>query len=309
MIVSSYCADDGSYLLLICSERSLLDSDTSLPPRMNPQHTNPQGYPSSYITPNHQHSTALSAALRSSTTTTTATQRHVSELSPQDGSHTLAPIAASHYPPALGQPSFTSRAQPLQPSLAASGPNPPYQHVYHPVYGPTSQTYFSSDCGSVTPYSQPATPQQAYRTSTTPYQLHQPQPGAAPFPSTNQSARLPDLRPMPVQTLSAENYGTSKIARPLASAKLSTEDAQPIHVVGSQGRRGILPSAAGRPPAVGEIAGGSQKGVVAPPKDPDGKYPCEHCPKTYLHAKHLKRHMLRRESTTLPFDTSITDFI
>ncbi|EGD98513.1 hypothetical protein TESG_05885, partial [Trichophyton tonsurans CBS 112818] len=30
-----------------------------------------------------------------------------------------------------------------------------------------------------------------------------------------------------------------------------------------------------------------------PAKDADGKFPCPHCNKTYLHAKHLKRHLLR----------------
>ncbi|KAJ6436956.1 ATPase [Purpureocillium lavendulum] len=29
-------------------------------------------------------------------------------------------------------------------------------------------------------------------------------------------------------------------------------------------------------------------------KDPDGKFPCPHCAKSYLHSKHLKRHLLRR---------------
>jgi hypothetical protein len=38
-----------------------------------------------------------------------------------------------------------------------------------------------------------------------------------------------------------------------------------------------------------------QKGAPAPSKNSDGKYPCPHCTKTYLHAKHLKRHLLRRE--------------
>jgi len=32
---------------------------------------------------------------------------------------------------------------------------------------------------------------------------------------------------------------------------------------------------------------------VIPQKDADGKFPCPHCTKTYLHAKHLKRHLLR----------------
>ncbi|KAF8537929.1 hypothetical protein BDD12DRAFT_688740, partial [Trichophaea hybrida] len=32
---------------------------------------------------------------------------------------------------------------------------------------------------------------------------------------------------------------------------------------------------------------------ITPKKDKDGKFPCGECSKTYLHAKHLKRHMLR----------------
>ena len=69
----------------------------------------------------------------------------------------------------------------------------------------------------------------------------------------------------------------------------------PTHVVGSQGRRGILPSAPGRPNAPVSGSGQATKNMI-PQKDADGKYPCPHCNKTYLHAKHLKRHLLRRES-------------
>lgn len=68
----------------------------------------------------------------------------------------------------------------------------------------------------------------------------------------------------------------------------------PTHVVGSQGRRGILPSAPGRP-AVGTTGSGPVKNANIPAKDADGKFPCPHCTKTYLHAKHLKRHLLRRK--------------
>ena len=69
---------------------------------------------------------------------------------------------------------------------------------------------------------------------------------------------------------------------------------QRTHVVGSQGRRGILPSAPGRAPAVTNGANG-QKSNAIPAKDADGKFPCPNCNKTYLHAKHLKRHLLRRK--------------
>jgi len=71
------------------------------------------------------------------------------------------------------------------------------------------------------------------------------------------------------------------------------------HVVGSQGRRGILPSAPGRPPVMANGINGSPKSNAIPTKDADGKFPCPNCTKTYLHAKHLKRHMLRRKFGSL----------
>lgn len=66
-------------------------------------------------------------------------------------------------------------------------------------------------------------------------------------------------------------------------------------VVGSQGRRGILPSVPGRVAPVTNGVNGTAKNTTIPAKDADGKFPCPHCNKTYLHAKHLKRHLLRRE--------------
>jgi hypothetical protein len=70
---------------------------------------------------------------------------------------------------------------------------------------------------------------------------------------------------------------------------LSNQDSEPVHVVGQQGRRGVLPTHPGRPsPAVG-------KTITNPTKNAEGKYECPHCNKTYLHLKHLKRHLLRRK--------------
>ena len=72
------------------------------------------------------------------------------------------------------------------------------------------------------------------------------------------------------------------------------------HVVGSQGRRGILPSAPGRAAVMPNAVNGSPKtNNAVPAKDADGKFPCPNCNKTYLHAKHLKRHMLRRECSLM----------
>ncbi|KAF2475698.1 uncharacterized protein BDR25DRAFT_310191 [Lindgomyces ingoldianus] len=68
---------------------------------------------------------------------------------------------------------------------------------------------------------------------------------------------------------------------------LPNQEPEPVHVVGQQGRRGVLPTHPGRPaPAAG-------KAPANPNKNADGKYECPHCNKTYLHLKHLKRHLLR----------------
>ncbi|KAI0150447.1 fungal-specific transcription factor domain-containing protein [Xylariaceae sp. FL1272] len=116
-----------------------------------------------------------------------------------------------------------------------------------------------------------------------------PQP-IAPAPA---AARPPVLRPMPAggvipqPSLNSPYGGASMMPHP--SPYQDAE--QPTHVVGSQGRRGILPSAPGRPAA--PTGSGASKNTVIPQKDADGKFPCPHCTKTYLHAKHLKRHLLR----------------
>ncbi|KAI1180743.1 hypothetical protein F4777DRAFT_597521 [Nemania sp. FL0916] len=113
----------------------------------------------------------------------------------------------------------------------------------------------------------------------------------APAPA---AARPPVLRPMPAggvipQPGMSSPYGGSPMLGHQPSLLQDAE--QPTHVVGSQGRRGILPSAPGRPAA--PTGTGASKNTVIPQKDADGKFPCPHCTKTYLHAKHLKRHLLR----------------
>ncbi|EGO59899.1 hypothetical protein NEUTE1DRAFT_80382 [Neurospora tetrasperma FGSC 2508] len=140
-------------------------------------------------------------------------------------------------------------------------------------------------------------PQQSYATSSammpqsTTAASH-PQP-IAPAPSPANGRVPPVLRPMPaggvMQPGMNSPYGQSPLIA--AQASMLPEGDQPTHVVGSQGRRGILPSAPGKPaaPAAGSASAKNQ----IPQKDADGKFPCPHCTKTYLHAKHLKRHLLR----------------
>lgn len=127
---------------------------------------------------------------------------------------------------------------------------------------------------------------------------------ASSMAATSAQHRLPDLRPMMPQAgynaaLSGlpafQSYMPNMPTMPTMSA-MPSQDPEPTHVVGSQGRRGILPSAPGRaaPPAPGNPAVPTRSQI--PQKDENGKYPCPHCDKTYLHSKHLKRHLLRRES-------------
>ena len=110
-------------------------------------------------------------------------------------------------------------------------------------------------------------------------------------------ARFPDIRPMPAGGLNEAPAlpGSQKPASSASLALQNGQETQPTHVVGSQGRRGILPSADGRPTAVPTGTANGQKVGNVPLKDEDGKFPCPHCAKTYLHAKHLKRHLLRRK--------------
>lgn len=117
----------------------------------------------------------------------------------------------------------------------------------------------------------------------------------APAPTT--ANRVPSvLRPMPAGGVVSQTGMNSPYAQsPLMPQPSMLPEGEPTHVVGSQGRRGILPSAPGRPAA--PAPGTTTAKPSIPQKDADGKFPCPHCTKTYLHAKHLKRHLLRRKSS------------
>lgn len=153
-----------------------------------------------------------------------------------------------------------------------------------------------------TQYQQP--PPQQYRASSAMLPqastaMSHPQPIA---PAPVQSRMPQTLRPMPpnglqhMQSVMSSSYGQPNM---MSHPSLMDNLEPPTHVVGSQGRRGILPSAPGRP-AVTATGTGSTKNAMIPAKDADGKFPCPHCTKTYLHAKHLKRHLLRRKCHETP---------
>jgi hypothetical protein len=121
--------------------------------------------------------------------------------------------------------------------------------------------------------------------------ISHPQP-IAPAPAPASRIQQP-LRPMPTNGLQHLQPGMHQYG-PNGMLSQMQDMEPPTHVVGSQGRRGILPSAPGRP-AVSQTGTGTGKNALIPAKDADGKFPCPHCTKTYLHAKHLKRHLLRRK--------------
>ncbi|KAE9983532.1 hypothetical protein EG328_009872 [Venturia inaequalis] len=125
-----------------------------------------------------------------------------------------------------------------------------------------------------------------------PQTLQHHRPIGPPYPQQYQTSQ--SIAAAPSSSLAAAPpYGAPLAARGqqyaphlLAHSQQMKQEPEPTHVVGQQGRRGILPSAPGRAaPQAGKTA--------IPTKDKDGKFPCPHCTKTYLHAKHLKRHMLR----------------
>ncbi|KAL7903949.1 hypothetical protein GGI35DRAFT_464610 [Trichoderma velutinum] len=125
------------------------------------------------------------------------------------------------------------------------------------------------------------------------------QPRSITSPSIKGS-HLRDLCPAPPSGVVAQRgvaspYGPGSLMQPNS---LLLDGEQPNHVVGSQGRRGILPSAPGQPPTAQPTAqpadtGAENIAIPVPVKDADGRFPCSQCTKTYLHAKHLKRHLLR----------------
>ena len=83
----------------------------------------------------------------------------------------------------------------------------------------------------------------------------------------------PVLRPLPPSGIMAQlgvssPYGSGSLMQP---NPVPYDEDQPTRVVGSQGRRGILPSAAGRPVAL--TAGARAKSTVTQVKDADGKVP------------------------------------
>jgi predicted RNA-binding Zn-ribbon protein involved in translation (DUF1610 family) len=189
---------------------------------------------------------------------------------------------------------------PLQPQRPALGfANDPFNQFSRPLHSsmPTQDIPYNDYVSQGQPRHtllQTAYPQSLQQFSNFPSYVTQSSQGTA-----TRQFQLPDLRPMPVSGMNEASILSSNFD---SIPNLPSNDlTQPLdhsprtHVVGSQGRRGILPSADGRPAAVPVESNTSAKSSIVPTKDAEGKFPCPHCSKTYLHAKHLKRHLLRRK--------------
>ncbi|KAL2166222.1 hypothetical protein VTG60DRAFT_3110 [Thermothelomyces hinnuleus] len=114
-----------------------------------------------------------------------------------------------------------------------------------------------------------------------------------PAPATAGGRAPPVLRPMPVGGVMSQLGMKSPYSqRPLMPrASMMPDSDPPTHVVGSQGRRGILPSTPGTPAAL--VAGTTQANNQIFLKNADERFPCPYCTNTYGYTKHLKRHLLK----------------
>ena len=237
-----------------------------------------------------------------------------------DSHYTYAPVYAPTQPPD-NRPSFNPLAtsQSLGPNIPVFTPTlPPLSNTHLPfphehstqgvassqaAYAPTNTATSSNYPGQgslqhthyqQTPRSfQTSQPYQSLGNSSSTYRPY--------LPATSHQSRLAEIRPMPLGGLNEQHSTSTAQGIPTQNAfdhLAILNNSEPIHVVGSQGRRGILPSANGRPVAVAGTST-SKSSTAGLKKDPDdGKWPCDHCNKRYLHAKHLKRHLLRRKFGT-----------
>jgi hypothetical protein len=208
-------------------------------------------------------------------------------------SQTLPSLQSQSCTHGFGNDPFGQRTQAPQPSFApANAPTVSHAATF-PVYAPTIMPSYT---GQQNPYAQPTRSfqsSQTYSSQPSPAQAYQTYNPSVPLPT-----RRPELRPMPAGGLHEQPQLSSYPKGMSISSSIplqSNREPQPTHVVGSQGRRGVLPSAVGRPPAIGNGTLTGPKPATIPPKDAEGKFPCPYCTKNYQHAKHLKRHLLRRK--------------
>lgn len=215
---------------------------------------------------------------------------------PVSQAHTLPPLQPHH----TQSPAPHYMTQPYRPDMSRY-PTTTAHDVYATSTAPMAP---HTTVGSLPPSSflthsaQHAPPQQPQQYHS-PHNLLPPASNAQSYPQPIAPApprdRRPDFASVPSGAFSYPDGKAPVWASPdMTGANGATpygKEPPRTQVVGSQGRRGILPSVPGRAAVNG--VNGTAKNTTIPAKDADGKFPCPHCNKTYLHAKHLKRHLLR----------------
>lgn len=210
-----------------------------------------------------------------------------------------------------GLPTPNGQFQPLAPQQFSSAQSqvptlPPISGSGAQFYNPTGHhSHHNSNGQTPTASRTPSTSGPSANTSMAPLQQHH---------------QLRPIQPTPSPYMSMSSYGSSQTSAPghingqhplplhnnMHGLNFSLQgqyhtpmlphpqpEPEPVHVVGQQGRRGVLPTHPGRPPP--------SKAPQLPTKNADNKFECPHCVKTYLHLKHLKRHLLRRELALCAF--------
>ena len=217
-----------------------------------------------------------------------ATPAHSQQDSPASGHPTLPPLQNQNG----GYAQFGSLSYAHPGSQTHTPPTPHTPVTSSMGNGQTSAYSHVSPASAMGP---PSYSQNPYSMSSS--SMMYPSSTSTSMPPSSSAGGLPTIRPMPPGGVGGPMGSLPSLGNPHMGQQASfmQNEEAPTHVVGSQGRRGILPSAPGRPNAPVSGSGQASKNMI-PQKDADGKYPCPHCNKTYLHAKHLKRHLLRRES-------------
>lgn len=206
-------------------------------------------------------------------------------------SQILPPMTQGGPSPSVNHDNYDSaRMLSLHGSLTNSPSDSTIQAASFPIYAPTANTYYNIP----NPITTSPTNTIQNTSLSYPHSTDALQPNVY-MPATTSHHQIQDQRPMHSTSNGHVNRSLSFASKRRTPTDTKMGDVpQQTHVVGSQGRRGILPSAEGRPKADPGSAIVS-KGSLALARTADGKFSCQYCHKHYLHAKHLKRHMLRRK--------------
>ncbi|KAJ5963814.1 uncharacterized protein N7479_003690 [Penicillium vulpinum] len=212
------------------------------------------------------------------------------------------PISSMHMPQYSMQPQYPVSQPHTLPPLQPHHPQSPAPHHYmgQPYrpdlsrYPPSTHDVYGASQAPMMPHTTVGASAVPPTSECSSARIHHSELSSADCSGTPRDRR-PDFNGLPSGAFSysdGKGWGMTPDVNGANGSPYAKEPPR-TQVVGSQGRRGILPSVPGRATPVTNGVNGTAKSTTIPAKDADGKFPCPHCNKTYLHAKHLKRHLLR----------------